>query len=282
MKKVAFSTAILGDYELTCKKAIEQTIESDFICFTDNENMISNGWEIDTTPYHITHKSSVDTGRYLNSIDKPGYHLAHWKNTTTFNIAKYYKTQWNLIPRLKDYDVVIWLDGTIEITSPDVAEYMLEICSKYLIACWHHELRGGFLFHEAFSSEVPKYHDRNFMGQRQPYQNIVKQYLDYLEDGYDESFFKEKFTRKEGRGREDHFGVWLTAVVAFNNKNEQVDDFMKKWYLEILKHTTQDQVSFPKVVQDTGLVPYTFPDEKFKGDLPHTKTEAFIKHDHAI
>lgn len=76
MKKVAFITAILGNYELTCKKAVQQTVDSDFICFTDNKDIESNGWIIDTNPYHSTHKSPIDTGFYLNSIDKPGYHLA--------------------------------------------------------------------------------------------------------------------------------------------------------------------------------------------------------------
>ena len=38
-KRVAFITSILGNYELTCKPFVEQTIYSDFICFTDNPNM---------------------------------------------------------------------------------------------------------------------------------------------------------------------------------------------------------------------------------------------------
>ena len=37
MSKVAFITAILGDYEITCKPFVKQTIETDFICFTNKE-----------------------------------------------------------------------------------------------------------------------------------------------------------------------------------------------------------------------------------------------------
>ena len=51
---------------------------------------------------------------------------------------------------------------------------------------------------------------------------------------------------------------------------------------QTLKHSTQDQVSFPKVVQDTNIVPYTFPDEKFPGNEPHTKCSMFIKHEHFL
>ena len=35
--KVAFITAIYGNYELTCKPFVKQSIESDFFCFTQLE-----------------------------------------------------------------------------------------------------------------------------------------------------------------------------------------------------------------------------------------------------
>ena len=67
-----------------------------------------NGWIIDTTPYHIINNSplDVDDENYVNSLKN---------NKHTFNIAKYYKQAFINIPRLKKYDVIIWIDGTIEI-----------------------------------------------------------------------------------------------------------------------------------------------------------------------
>ncbi len=277
-KKVAFITSILGNYELTCKPFVEQTVDSDFICFTDNPNIKSNGWIIDTTPYHDTHKSPVDNGLYNNSITKEG-RLKVLENRHTFNLAKYYKQSWKNIPRLKDYDVVIWLDGTIEITKGDVSEYMIELCEKYDIVSWHHEMRGGLLFHEAFSCYLEKYHNRNYLNQQQPYQDVISQYHTYLQEGYDEEYFL-KYPRIEGRGRGDHFGVWITCFVAFNNRSEKVTTFLDEWYLQTLKYTTQDQVGFPKVVQDLNLVPYTLPDKRFGGNDPHVSTDIFVKHDH--
>jgi hypothetical protein len=276
--RVAYITAILGNYELTCKPFVKQTIDSDFICFTDNPNIESNGWIIDTNPYHDTHKSPIDNGLYINSISKKGK-LKELENRHTFNLAKYYKQSWSNIPRLKDYDVVIWLDGTIEITKEDVSEYMMELCQKYEIVSWHHELRGGLLFHEAYVCYLPKYMDRNYLNQKQPYQDVIAQYHSYLQEGYDEEFFI-KYPRKEGRGRGDHFGVWITCFVAFNNRSEKVKKFLDKWYLQTLKYTTQDQVGFPKVVQDLNLVPYTLPDIRFGGNDPHVSTDIFIKHEH--
>lgn len=277
--RVAYITAILGNYELTCKPFVKQTIESDFICFTDNPNIESNGWIIDTNPYYDTHRSKIDNGLYLNSTKKEGRLLDEYVNRHTFNLAKYYKQSWTNIPRLKDYDVVIWLDGTIEITKEDVSEYMLELCFKYDIVSWHHEMRGGKLYHEAGVCFLPKYTDMNYLGQRQPYQDVVAQYHSYIQDGYDENYF-DNYQRKEGRGRGNHFGVWITCFIAFNNGSQKVKEFLNKWYLQTLKYTTQDQVGFPKVVQDLNLVPYTLPDQRFGGNDPHISTDIFIKHDH--
>jgi hypothetical protein len=276
--RVAYITAIFGNYELTCKPFVSQTIESDFICFTDNPNIISNGWIIDTTPYHDTHKSPVDNGLYNNSLRKEGK-LKELENRHTFNIAKYYKQAWKNIPRLLEYDFVIWLDGTIEISKNYVSEKMIPLCQEYKIVSWHHELRGGLLFHEAFSCYLGKYHDRNYLGQAQPYQDVIAQYHSYLQEGYDENFWK-RFPRKEGRGRGDHFGVWITCFVAFDNRDNYVTKFLDNWYLQTLKYTTQDQVGFSKVAQDLCLVPYTLPDENIKGQDPHVETDIFIKHDH--
>lgn len=280
MAKVAFITSILGGYESVCRPFVQQTVDTDFICFTDNPNIESNGWIIDTNPYHDTHPSPLDNGLYINSMHKTG-RLEVLNNRHTFNIAKYYKQAWNNIPRLKDYDVVIWIDGSIEIILPNVSECMLELCPKYNIVSWHHELRGGVLFHEAFVCYLSKYQDSNYLGQWQPYQDVIKQYHDYLQEGYDENYFVN-YPRTEGRGRGDHFGVWITCFVAFNNKNPEIKDFLDRWYLQTLKYTTQDQVGFPKVVQDTGIVPYTLPDSIFTGNNPHESTSMFIKHNHAM
>ena len=98
-KRVAYISAIFGGYEKTCKPFTKQTIDSDFICFTDNPNIESNGWIIDTNPYHDTHRSLIDNGLYINSTKKE-VRLKPLENRHTFNLAKYYKQNWQNIPRL--------------------------------------------------------------------------------------------------------------------------------------------------------------------------------------
>ena len=73
MAKICFISAIYGSYEKSCKKFVNQTIETDFICFTDNNNLISNGWIIDTTPYHL-HLFSFKTPKYNNKNLIDFYH----------------------------------------------------------------------------------------------------------------------------------------------------------------------------------------------------------------
>ena len=43
MSKICFITAFYGNYEISFKKFIKQTVKTYFICFTDNINIISNG-----------------------------------------------------------------------------------------------------------------------------------------------------------------------------------------------------------------------------------------------
>jgi hypothetical protein len=113
------------------------------------------------------------------------------------------------------------------------------------------------------------------MGQDQPYQDINKQYEDYLKDGYEDSYFKNM------NYNNPHFGVWLTCFVAFLNTNNSVKEFLDLWYLQTLKHTTQDQIGFPYVCQKTNMIPYTLPDDEIIGECPHKNTLFYIKHDHS-
>lgn len=281
MNKICFITSIYGGYELSCKKFVKQTEPTDFICFTDNEDIVSNGWIIDTNPYHLTNKSPLDNDSYINSI---------CNNKHTFNTAKYYKQAFNNIPRLKDYDVVVWLDGTIEIRDNKTSEYILKNIYKEKIIGWHHETRSGLLSNEVEASmQEPKYISTNWQNQSNPYQDVSNQFKCYLNDGYDDLFFKNMHSHTP------NFGVWVTCFVAFLQKDKNVKNFLDMWYLQTLKYTTQDQVGFPYVCQKTNIIPYTLPDweegvsdeenllnDRVWGVFPHQETKFYIKHGHGM
>jgi hypothetical protein len=267
MSKICFITCICGAYERSCKKFARQTVSTDFICFTDNANIISNGWTIDTTPYHLTNKSTVDNGTYTNSL---------CNNRHTFNVAKYYKQSFSNIPILSKYDVIVWLDGTVEITYDRTSEYILNNIYREKIIGWHHEHRFGNLLGEVQASAHPRfrYCTTHWHGQNQPYQDVVKQYKCYQEDGYDESFFKNIGSHTP------HMGVWITCFVAFLQKDSNVMNFLDMWYLQTLKYTTQDQVGFPYVCQKMNMIPFTLPNNEVHGNCPHSGTMFYVKHTH--
>lgn len=264
---VCFITAIYGNYEASCKPYVSQTIKTDFICFTDNPTIKSNGWIIDTTPYHYLNRSNLDTGTQVNSLNN---------NKHTFNIAKYYKQAFQNIPRLKDYDIIIWLDGTVEITYDKTSEYIAYRIINKKIITWHHEHRFGELSKEVLASNMVRYTSTYWNGQNQPYQDVNKQYEEYIKNGYTDNFFKNIPSHTV------HFGVWLTCFVAFLNKDDSVSKFLDLWYLQTLQYTTQDQIGFPYVCQKTGLIPYTLPNNEIKGDSPHSQTQFYIKHNHGL
>ena len=265
MSKICFITAIYGNYESSCKPFVEQTVSTDFICFTDNININNNGWIIDTTPYHTINKSNLDNDILINSF---------CNNKHTFNIAKYYKQSFQNIPILKKYDVIVWLDGTIQIIYNKTSEYIINNIYTKKIIGWHHEMRYGLLKDEVNESHYYRYTSTCWNGQNQPYQDIDKQYEDYVADGYNDLFFKNI------NSHTPHFGVWITCFVAFLNTDVEIKDFLDLWYLQTLTYTTQDQISFPYVCQKTKLLPYTLPNNEIHGDCPHNKTQFYIKHNH--
>ena len=269
--KICFITAVYGSYETSCKKFIPQQIPADFICFTDNPDIISNGWIVDTTPYHILNKSPLDDGTYVNSIDK---------NKHTFNIAKYYKQAFQNIPILKKYEVIVWLDGTIEIIHEQTSRFIMNNIYKNKIIGWHHEERYGYLLSEVKCSSLDRRYNTTFWNnQEQPIQDVWGQYDSYVEDGYDERYYDKIFKNDVTKL---HYGIWITCFVAFLNNDTEVSDFLDLWYLQTLKYTTQDQVGFPYVCQKTKLRPFTLPNTEISGRYPHARTQFYIKHSHGI
>ena len=263
--RICFITAIYGDYDKTCKKFVKQTVDADFICFTNNDQIQSNGWKIDTTPYHLQNKSELDNDKYNNSL---------CNNMNNFNVAKYYKQSFQKIPILQGYDAIVWMDGTIEIIWEKTGEWILNKIGKEKIIGWHHEFRMGNLKLEVNASHNSRYLSTSLNGQPQSYQDVDAQYKQYLADGYSELFFKKQ------KSHTPNFGVWITCFVAFNNKDPSVTKFLDMWYLQTLKYTTQDQIGFSYVAQKTRLLPYTLPNKEILGPAPHDKTQFYIKHSH--
>lgn len=267
--KIAFITAVYGNgYETSCKPYVQQTIPCDFICFTNSDTLRTNGWIVDKTPYHLTHPSPLDDGTCLNSVHT---------NTHTFNIAKYYKQAFQNIPRLSEYDIVIWVDGSIQITNHYTAEWMVELFSSpdTAVIGWEHEYRGGSLIAEVKESQTfDRYSSTYWFGQHQPKQDVNKHYRNCIREGYDETlWFRIDPNRK-------NLGVWVTCFVAFDMRKPKTLEFLTEWYSQLLYESSQDQIGFSIAAQKTNTIPYTLPDARIHGSRPHFETALYRKHDH--
>ena len=259
--KVAFITAIYGGYDGSCKKVVEQSIKTDLWCFSDNEDIINRGnWSVVTTPFHVIYPSNLDNGQFHNS-------LVNGINNSSFNVAKYYKQQWHLIPLLTRYEMVVWLDGSIEITNEYTAEILLTMLEEEEdqdIITWEQSQRRGVLLEEVKASLFERYAGQDLEGQ----------YQAYIEDGYSDQIWKNLDHPDSSR---DHFGVWFTAFVAWRN-GEKAHGVLDHWYLQTLSHTTQDQVSLPYTLWKTKTVPSTLPKGQIRGN--YDRSNLHIKRPH--
>ncbi len=294
--RVAVITAIFGSYEKSCKPFVRQTVSTDFYCFTDNDDIVRNGqrrngdrrkvrngWIIDTTPYHLR-DLEYDIEQNLTSQTN-SYH----NNMHPFNIAKYYKTNFHHIEVLRGYDVVIWIDGTVRIVNPEMSKKVLDVLLYQNETMMVFELaRNQSIEIEAKASmNVNKYVATEWLGHPQPIQNVSRQYEIYVNNyGYRNTYWKEYLERKSVEtGSLDlldrnQYGVWCTCFVAFNMKKKDTFSFLDLWHNQIRSFTTQDQVSFPFVVQQLGIHPYSLPQGEIYGN--YDMNSFFIKLNHGL
>jgi hypothetical protein len=200
--RVAVITAIYGAYEASCKAHARQSLEADFICFTDNLQglNVADGWLADTVPYHLASLREEFDHNYID--DRNAFH----NNLHPFNVAKYYKTAFHHIPRLQStYEMIIWTDGSLQITNPKLLEIISQIfkTNSYSVdqqtflplTITFENKRDQSLWNEvSLASQLGRYNSKVFGGHYQPYQDILGQYKSYLSAGYDESYFRSGCT----------------------------------------------------------------------------------------
>lgn len=223
---VAIITAIYDASITECLPFVKQTIPTDFICFTNNTNIIRNDWKIDNISYH-------------NNISSD-HKVIH----------KYYKMMTRDIIVLRKYAAIIWIENNVEIINRNISKYVLKKLRNNPIISWHHSAHYGVLHREAdVSHKLLKYS-----------YDIRKQYQDYVNNGYHDIFFKGLCHPSS------HFGVWFTSFVAYNNKDCRIHNFLKAWFQEIITYGTNDMISFSYVCYKNNILPYTLPDNNIIGE----------------
>eukprot|EP00759_Apiculatamorpha_spiralis_P056729 PhF_6_TR8293/c0_g2_i1/m.12754 len=145
--RVAFITALTSRIEKKLRPFSVSANHNDsnvsFIVFTDfTPHSVGDRyqrWKFYPLVYHLPYASDTS---YDNSLGN---------NPTPFNIAKWYKLQWHKIPFLvRDYDVVVWIDATIEVHNASCAREVLRLVVEegHAIVTWLHHFRNGTLRNE--------------------------------------------------------------------------------------------------------------------------------------
>ena len=139
--------------------------------------------------------------------------------------AKYYKVLLHRILGAENpFDYTIWIDGSIQVISPNFAEYMVSQ-AKNSWAMFDHPWRDCIYDETLEAHDMAKYLD----------QPMVEQMAHY------ESF-----------GMPRHFGMTSAGIICRNTKNMSVVGYDEMWWHEILKWGIKDQIPLQYVLWKTG------------------------------
>ena len=266
-------TSIFGRYDKSLKLPSKQTMPAKLYAFTDRDDLNGNGdWTVVQYNQTPIHQKCNQWQGYINSP---------CTNKNKFNLAKYFKTSFHHIPLIVDNcDVVVWLDGSVRITNKDFFSIIAKMCSngKNLIVFEH--MRGGSMEAERKASIASGRYETHFAyGMPQPFQDLTKQKMDWEKEGFREHWWRTDPEFKDLQ-LPPQFGMWVTCMVAFDLRLPKTHLFLDRWWLENLKHTTQDQMTFAYSVWKERLLPTTVPHKTIKGN--YNKNDLFVKMKHRV
>ena len=223
---VAVISAVYGNREATLKKTIKQTIPVDFHCFVENENISNNGaWIKDPTKYQFLDetKSPLDDGKMVNSLSK---------NKHPYNQYKYYKTQFHRIPKLKQYQYIIWIDSSFRMKSNTVCERLVNLISNssFQIMFYKHPKTKTIAKEVKTMKKDARWKNTTLWGIEQPFQNLTKQIEDYYGSGFSDKYYNR---------------IWVSGLFIIDMTYIESTQFLDEWYFQILNYSTQCQVSLP-------------------------------------
>jgi hypothetical protein len=183
--------------------------------------------DFDSSKYHLEIPSPMDNMAFVNSLSR---------NHHPYRIYKYYKMQVHRLPRLFQYEVILWIDLDKTFSDPDCLERLTEIFrlypSKNLIARSHVFTRRCSIAEEVRASLGDRRWSRTLLqGERQPFQDVRRQYQHYLTEGFRENYWQmEDPTYRNNKC----IGLWQTSVMTYR-MGAAVHRFLDAWYFETLK-----------------------------------------------
>lgn len=145
---------------------------------------------------------------------------------------------------LGEYDYCVWIDASMQVTSPSFVREAIAACGDAPVALWKHPRRS------CIYDEVTASLDGEGQGGRYRNVPLLDQAAAYQAEGY-----------PAGNG------LYATGTIVWRNCDE-ARALGAAWYEECQRWGYQDQVSFPVVAWRLGIIPAVF---------PHTQTRRFSR-----
>ena len=142
---------------------------------------------------------------------------SHYHHADNYVRAKWYKMQWHKLAELKSYDVVIWIDGTIQLKAlPDMSWTL-----THDVLGFHHQARKDNHAEALASTDV----------RFEKHQDGLKRQLAL----YPKS-------------------TWLAVTcVLMNRRCEAVEKMYDLWFESIIEYGPQEQVALPYACDEFGV-----------------------------
>lgn len=219
MNRLAVVSGIYGGHDYP-KPMTSPLATFDYLMFTDDPDLRVDGWQ---TIYDASHE---------------GLHprlAAKW--------PKFFQDD-----RLRRYDAIVWIDGSIQILKPRFPLWVLSLAGGGMAQFMHPPASGGrdCIYDEAVVCQ-----------NMQKYRNVslLRQAEHYREEGHP-----------------PHWGMWATGVIAWGSI-ELAKIIGSDWWAENCAWTYHDQLSEPVVLRRNGVRPATIP-----GDLFHHPSIQWTDH----
>lgn len=152
-----------------------------------------------------------------------------------------------------DADVVVWVDGSIQVTSADWLDFLIKESAGSPISQYPHPQRDDILDEADASLPMTKYSGHRLHAQAHHYLSL---------------------------GHPRNWGLWSTGVIVYRKDaigSNTLDAFGKTWLTEQVRWTYQDQISEPYVLRTLGLRPRTINDNLY--DSPFLTLHAHPRED---
>ena len=204
--KVVVYTCVTGGYDNLIEP--KKTPDVDYICFTDNMDVDPKGWTLRPIPEELSDLTKVKQQRMVKV-------LPH----------RY----------LKDYDISIWVDGSIEVKD-NVKEFL------------------SWIIYSGYSIFIPTHPTRNCIYKECGAVKAIRKDTTDLPDKQMKKYKEEGYPEKNGL-------VQSNVMVRWHN-NEDCIKVMECWAEEIRNFSHRDQLSFNYALWKTGAKCFKYLDKK--------------------